>query len=107
MTTMATRFWFRNADVWVPRKGEPYVLVGILASSWDEATEVACIHPDAKPLLTIAPAHYFLGCNVTQMVALPCDDVAEVLVKHSPAPTTPKVGLNLKKTSGAAKRAAA
>ena len=79
---MTLRFWFRNSERY---EQGPYTMVGILASSWDEATAKACgptSLPLAQHLLCIPPEYYYLSCNVLSLQALPDeDDGAEVVVR--------------------------
>ncbi len=80
MTTETKRFWFRNSPCYM--KG-PYTLVGVLATSWEDALTKVCgfgAIPEAAKLLCIKdcgpyPPYYFLSCNVEQLQALEDEDM--------------------------------
>lgn len=73
-TLPVLRFWFRNSELY--NQG-PYTMLGVLATSWDEAKATICgpeALPEAKKLMCIGPQYYFLSCNVVDMQALPDED---------------------------------
>ena len=68
-TTKETRrFWFRTSDRYMVG---PFTMVGVLATSWEEATEIAMNEQASREVLCIPPELHFLSCNVTQMQAQP------------------------------------
>lgn len=77
--TTAARYWFRNSERYMTG---PFTLVGVLATSWDEATALVMSNETSKPLVCMGDDLYFLSCNVVQLRAIECADPALVLVKR-------------------------
>ena len=99
---MAKRFWFKTSELYM--KG-PFTLVGVLASSWDEAKEVA-IRESASRALLCLPCGW-LHANVIDVGVFPCSETATVVVRL-PEPETRKPGLKCapKRTRTRARKAA-
>ncbi len=98
---MATRFWFRVSELYMT---PPFTLIGVLATSWTEATERLVKEPSVRELVLIPPAYYFLSCNVDQLQALECSDETPVLVRR---PETKRPSVARAKRRRSAKRSAA
>jgi hypothetical protein len=62
------RFWFKTSELYLQG---PFTMAGVLASSWEEATERLMSHPETKKLFCIAPEFYFLSANAIQMIRVP------------------------------------
>lgn len=83
----ATRFWFKTSDLYMQG---PFVLVGILAESWDDAKGKACGPnplPEANRHLGMPNNPYFLSCNVIEVAEHRGDaDPSPVLVRDERKP---------------------
>ncbi len=80
---MATRYWFRASELYGT---PPFTMFGVLATSWEEATKILMNAPETRTRVCIAPAYYFLSCNVERWNTFECSEEAAVIVKEFPKP---------------------